>query len=205
MVFRVVLMLVVVWSATSSAGVAAAGERKNVLFAFADDWGRFASAYRDVDSSPGLNTVVRTPHFDRVAKAGVLFRNAFVNAPSCTPCRSSLLSGQHFWRTGRGAILQGAIWDDSLPAWPLMLQSTGYSLGKTWKVWSPGRPADAPIGGQAYAYEQSGGRFNRFSQAATKMVAEGRTVADAKRLLLRDVRQNFSQFLNERDPDRPFC
>ena len=48
----------------------------------------------------GINDVVRTPNFDRIARSGVLFRNAHVNAPSCTPCRSALLSGQYFWARG---------------------------------------------------------------------------------------------------------
>ena len=75
--------------------------RPNILFAFADDWGRYASAYSVIEQG-GLNDLINTPNFDRIAKEGVLFTNAFVNAPSCTPCRSSLLSGQYFWRTGRG-------------------------------------------------------------------------------------------------------
>ena len=80
-------------------------KRPNILFAFADDWGRYASAYAKVDGRPSPNDVIKTPHFDRVAREGVLFKNAFVTAPSCTPCRSSLLSGQYFYRTGRAAIL----------------------------------------------------------------------------------------------------
>ena len=86
-----------------------AAKKPNILFAFADDWGRYASAYAKVDGRPSPNDVVRTPHFDRVAREGVLFKNAFVTAPSCTPCRSSLLSGQYFYRTGRAAILQGGV------------------------------------------------------------------------------------------------
>ena len=65
-------------------------EHPNVLIAFADDWGRFASAYQDQGPYSGLNRLLSTPTFDRVAQKGVLFQNAFVTAPSCTPCRSSL-------------------------------------------------------------------------------------------------------------------
>ena len=72
---------------------AAEPERPNILFLFADDWGRQASIYAEADVPGGVNDVMRTPHFDRLARRGVLFRNAFVNAPSCTPCRSALLSG----------------------------------------------------------------------------------------------------------------
>src|SRR5262245_36663391 len=79
--------------------------RPNILFAFVDDWGRHAGAYAQADGPGTVNDVIRTPNVDRIAREGVLFRRAFVSAPSCTPCRSALLSGQHFWRTGRGAIL----------------------------------------------------------------------------------------------------
>jgi arylsulfatase A-like enzyme len=152
-----------------------------------------------------MNDVLETPNFDRIAERGVLFRNAFVNAPSCTPCRSALVSGQYFWRTGRGAILQGARWDARIPSWPLLLNDAGYHIGKTWKVWSPGTPADAPFGGQAHAFQPAGGRFNQFSENATRMVAGGMRFEEAKRRLLDDVRANFRAFLVARDGDEPFC
>jgi arylsulfatase A-like enzyme len=145
---------------TVTAITAAEPKRPNILIAFADDWGRQASAYAQLDGPGTPNDLVRTPHFDRLAAEGVLFRTAFVSSPSCTPCRSALLTGQHFWRTGRGAILQGAIWEDHLPAFPLQLREAGYHIGKSYKVWSPGTPADAPYGGQAHAYESAGRRFN---------------------------------------------
>jgi N-sulfoglucosamine sulfohydrolase len=180
-------------------------ERPNILFAFADDWGRYASIYAQVDGAGGINDVVRTPNFDRLAGQGVLFRNAFVNAPSCTPCRSSVLSGQYFWRTGRGAILQGAVWDASIPSFPLLLKDAGYHIGKSFKVWSPGTPADAPYGGQQHAYQQAGNRFNQFSQTATRLVASGRSIDDAKGELYEEVRANFAAFLARCEPGTPFC
>ena len=181
--------------------------RPNILFAFADDWGRHASAYArvDGDGDRGLDSVVRTPNFDRIAGRGVLFRNAFVNAPSCTPCRSSLLSGQYFWRTGRGAILQGAKWDANIPTWPLLLHDSGYHIGKTWKVWSPGVPVDAPFGGRTHSYQRAGGRFNGFSQTATRLVASGKSVAEAKDTLMDEVRGNLSAFLAKRAKGKPFA
>lgn len=185
--------------------LAADTKRPNILFAFADDWGRYASAYAELDGPGTINDVLRTPAFDRVAREGVLFRHAFVSAPSCTPCRSALLSGQHFWRTGRGAILQGAVWDGSQPAYPLMLHGAGYHIGKTYKVWSPGTPVDAPFGAGKFAYEKAGGQFNKFSLNVGKLMANGVSAAAAKQALYGEVRKNFDDFLAARQPDQPFC
>ena len=175
-------------------------KRPNIVFAFADDWGRYASAYGKLEPG-GPNDLVSTPNFDRVAGEGVLFTNAFVNAPSCTPCRSSLLSGQYFWRTGQGAILQGAIWDEKIPSYPLILRDSGYHIGHTYKVWSPGTPANAPYGAAKYAYNRKGSKFNGFSQNASK----GDDSEAAKQVLLDEVRGNFTDFLKAREGDAPFC
>jgi arylsulfatase A-like enzyme len=182
-----------------------APERPNILFFFADDWGRFARIYAEHGNLAGTNGLLRTPNLDRLAKEGVLFRNAHVNAPSCTPCRSSLLSGQHFWRTGRGAILQGAVWDETIPTYPLLLRDAGYHLGKSYKVWSPGSPADAPYGGQKHAYEQAGRAFNNFSENATDLVAKGATVEAARAKLLEEVRGNFKAMLAAKAAGQPFA
>ncbi|MEY5004962.1 MAG: hypothetical protein RI969_50 [Verrucomicrobiota bacterium] len=188
------------------AAIAPAAEpRPNILFFFADDWGRFARIYAEHGNLAGANGLLRTPNLDRLAKEGVLFRNAHVNAPSCTPCRSSLLSGQHFWRTGRGAILQGAVWDESIPTYPLLLRDAGYHLGKSYKVWSPGSPADAPYGGQQHAFEKSGRAFNNFSENATDLVAKGATVEAARAKLLEEVRGNFRAMLAAKAADQPFA
>jgi N-sulfoglucosamine sulfohydrolase len=182
-----------------------AAERPNILFCFADDWGRYASAYAKVDGKPSPNDVVQTPHIDRIAREGVLFRNAFVNAPSCTPCRSALLSGRYFFNTGRGAILSGAVWDSNIPSWPLLLKESGYHIGETWKVWSPGAPNDAPFGSGQFAYEKAGGQYNNFSENVTKMVREGTKLDDAKQKLFAEVTGNFDAFLAARPKDQPFC
>lgn len=179
--------------------------KPNILFLFADDWGRYAHIYAEVDGPGGINDVADTPNFDRFARDGVLFRHAFVNAPSCTPCRSSLLSGQYFWRTGRGAILRGAVWNPEIPSWPLLLRDAGYHIGETYKVWSPGTPNDAPYGAGKYAYEKAGNRFNQFSENAMAALRKGQPVEDAKQGMFNEVRENFRQFLADRPNNTPFC
>lgn len=49
------------------------------------------------DASPHLGcygtTTIATPHLDRLAEAGVLFENAFVTCPVCSPSRSAMFTG----------------------------------------------------------------------------------------------------------------
>jgi len=106
-------------------------ERPNILFAIADDWSW-------PHASIAGDNVIKTPTFDRLAREGVLFLNAFVSAPSCTPSRGSILTGQHHWRLQEGANL----WS-TLPAkfavYPDILEQSGYYVGYTRKGWGPGR------------------------------------------------------------------
>ena len=178
--------------------------RWNILFVFADDWGRYASCYKGLDGRADLNDIIKTPNVDRVAKEGTIFKNAFVNAPSCTPCRSSLLSGRYFFNCQRGAILNGAVWDSSIPSFPLMLLDSGYQIGKSYKVWSPGTPADAPIGGQKYAYEKAGRAPNNFSEEVTARMEQGMKLETAREEVLAQVRGNFDAFLADRQPGKPW-
>ena len=178
----------------------------NIVFLFADDWGRYANCYAGIEDRPSINQVLKTPNIDRVAREGVLFRHAFVTAPSCTPCRSSVLSGQYFFRTGLGAILMGAKWDPRIPSYPLLLRDAGYHIGKSYKVWSPGTPQDAPYGGQQYAYEKAGADFRiRYDEHVMEKVRQGMTVEAAKQAILAQVRGNFDAFLADRKPGQPFC
>lgn len=120
-----------------AAGLAAApaiaqrrNTRPNILLALADDWGwPFASIAGD--------PVAKTPVFDRVARSGVLFTNAFVSAPSCSPSRAAILTGQSHWRLGEGANLGGTL-PVRFPVYPDLLEAAGYHVGFTRKGWAPG-------------------------------------------------------------------
>ncbi|QQS48967.1 MAG: sulfatase [Acidobacteriota bacterium] len=183
---------------------AEAQQQPNILFCFADDWGRYASIYAELEKHPSLNQVVKTPNIDRVAREGALFRRAFVNAPSCTPCRSSLLSGRYFFNTNRGAILHTAEWDDSIPSFPHLLRDAGYHIGETYKVWSPGTPNDAPFGAGKHAYEKAGNLPNNFSENVTEMMSSGESLESAREKVYSQVRQNFEHFLADRKEGQPW-
>ena len=79
-----------------AAKISYADQRPNILFCFADDWGRYASIYQN-PSQPGMcDSVINTPTLDEIGRSGVVFQNAFVSAPSCTPCRASVSTGMPF-------------------------------------------------------------------------------------------------------------
>lgn len=103
--------------------------RPNIVFAFADDWGLFASIY----GTPGLST----PNFDRLADAGVRFDRAFMDVPSCTPARGAVLTGQNPWRLGPGANLWGEL-PVRYSVYPDLLEEAGYHIGFSRKGWGPG-------------------------------------------------------------------
>lgn len=176
----------------------------NILFAFADDWGRYASAYAQHEPAESVNHLLQTPNVDRIAQEGALFQNAFVPAPTCTPCRSSLLTGRYFWQTGLGAILVGAVWDETIPSYPLELEKAGYHIGHTYKVWAPGKTYNAPYGGKRTAYNEAGTKFNNFSHYVSER-APAVGVEAAKEELLAETRQNFDDFLAARPQGQPFC
>jgi len=104
--------------------------RPNILIFMADDW-NWPHAFHVYDPN------IKTPTFDRIARGGVLFRNAFVASPSCTPSRASMLTGMHPWQLETGVHLWGA-----LPAkfivYTDILEKSGYYVGYCGKGWGPG-------------------------------------------------------------------
>jgi uncharacterized sulfatase len=116
----------------SPAGTAAAlaDDRPNILFALADDWAwPHAGVYGD--------KVVKTPTFDRVAAEGMLFHYAFCMAPSCTPSRAAILTGQASHRLEESGNLW-SILRKQYACYPDLLEAAGYHVGYTRKGWGPG-------------------------------------------------------------------
>jgi N-sulfoglucosamine sulfohydrolase len=119
-------------------GAQPAPSRPNILLVIADDWSYpHAGALGD--------RVVKTPTFDRIAREGALFRNAFVAAPSCTPSRASLLTGRAVHQLEEGGNLWGFL-PSKFAAYPDLLEAAGYTVGFTRKGWGPG---DFKAGGRS--------------------------------------------------------
>ncbi|MCX8495426.1 MAG: sulfatase [Akkermansiaceae bacterium] len=117
-------------SALSATPPPQAPPRPNILFLLGDDW---AWPHASCLGTPGI----KTPTFDRLAREGVLFRNAHAAAPSCSPSRAAMLTGQWPWRLGPAANLHGFI-PATYPVYPDLLEQAGYWVGFCGKGYSPG-------------------------------------------------------------------
>src|SRR4028119_618482 len=77
---------------TGNEVIAQAGKAQpNILFCIADD-----ASYQHF-SANGCRWV-KTPNFDRIAKEGLLFRNAYTPNAKCAPSRASILTGRYSWQ-----------------------------------------------------------------------------------------------------------
>ncbi len=111
------------------------GQRPNILFAIADDWSHGHS------SADGCQWV-KTPGFDRVAKNGIRFTNAFTPNAKCCPSRSILLTGRHSWQL-EDAANHICYFPAKFKVSTEVLSENGYFTGHTGKGWGPGVAQDA--------------------------------------------------------------
>ncbi len=83
-------------------------------------------------SSPYGHPFIHTPHMQRLASAGVVFRNGYCNSPLCVPSRASFMAGQHLYRIG--------VWDNGaplgsdVPTWAHRLNAAGYDTALAGKM-----------------------------------------------------------------------
>jgi N-sulfoglucosamine sulfohydrolase len=153
-------LLAVLLLGLGTVGISAADSRPNILFCLADDWSwPHAGAYGD--------PVIRTPTFDRVAREGVRFNYCFSAAPSCTPSRAAILTGQYPHRLAEGGNLWGSL-PRKYPNYVDLLEQSGYTVGFMRKGWGPG---NAAAGG--YARNPGGHKFDSL-EAFLKTVPAGK-------------------------------
>ena len=74
------------------------------------------------------NDIVRTPNLDRLAEEGVMFTNAYYNAPVCSASWQSLLIGKYPHSTGV-TLLRTPFKDESNITIAEHLRSLGYATG----------------------------------------------------------------------------
>src|SRR5260221_12195350 len=128
---RIRLLLLALCCAFCTRASAADAKRPNILFIIFDDWNgsTHAGAY-------GCDWI-KTPNFARVAREGVLFKNAFTSNPKCSPCRASILTGRNTWQL-KEAVSHNGIFPSGFETYPDLLEKAGYVVGLTGKGWGPG-------------------------------------------------------------------
>jgi N-acetylglucosamine-6-sulfatase len=121
-VLRCLLGIVVGVLALPTTAEAKEPVRPNIVFILVDD-------LRWDDSACMGQPFVKTPHIDRLAKEGVLFRNAFVTTPLCSPSRASFLTGQYPRAHGVKDNTNNDARSHKLITFLLLLKRAGYATG----------------------------------------------------------------------------
>jgi uncharacterized sulfatase len=155
--------------------------RPNILFCISDDQ---SYAHTGANGDP----VVQTPAFDRIAREGLRFTNAFCDAPTCGPSRSAILTGQAIWRLEEAGNIHSTL-PAKFATYTEELQKSGYQLGYTGKAWSPGR---LEPGGRSE--NPAGPAFDR-----EKLKPAYHGIRNT------DYAGNFEDFLAKTSDEKPFC
>ncbi len=181
--------------ATSKLSAEVAPKPPNIVFIVADDLG-----YADV-SCYGRREY-RTVHIDRIASAGIVFRQAYANSAVCSATRTALITGRYQYRLPVGLYepLPGP-GAPGLPAdhptLPSLLRKAGYGttlVGKWHLGWLP---QSGPLqSGYDHFYGFRGGAVDYFSHKL------GTSDADPDDLWDQDVRVHQHGYLTELLGDR---
>ena len=178
---RAYLLPLLALAVSCSGGPAETSSKPNILFAIADDvsyphMGAYGTGW------------VSTPHFDRVARDGVLFLNAYTPNAKCAPSRAAILTGRNSWQLGAAANHM-AFFPPEFKSYPEALAEFGYFVGMTAKGWSPGIANDA----EGNPRNMAGTPFNA---REAEPPASGISKAD--------YAGNFQDFLDAAPQDQPW-
>lgn len=114
--------------------------RPNVLFILTDD------QRADALSCMG-HPYLKTPHIDRLAGEGLLFRNHYCTTSLCSPSRASILSG--LYAHAHGVVNNFTEYPTEMISFPMRLQASGYETAYIGK-WHMGEKNDNPRPGFDY-------------------------------------------------------
>ena len=96
--------------------------RPNIIFLLSDD------VRYDALGAAG-NTIIETPHLDRLAAEGTLFTEAFCTTSICATNRASILTGQYARRHGVHDFRTPLAAEQFAQSFPGLLRKGGYQLG----------------------------------------------------------------------------
>ena len=157
-------------------------EYPNILICITDDQSWLHTSFAG-------EKAITTPAFDWVAGEGLYFSNAFCAAPSCSPSRGAMITGQEMWRLGEAALLYSAVPKElEAMSFPLLLEQKGYFIGYTQKGWGPNN------------FYQYGWDHNPFGFIYNLQELEAPTHG----IVSNDYAKNFKLFLDLCSEDEPF-
>jgi len=97
------------------------GRSPNILFIFSDD-----HAYQSIGAYGGLlKDVAHTPHIDKLASEGMLFKKCYVTNALCGPSRATILTGKYGHRNGV-TWNRNSNFDGSQQTFPKLMRENGY-------------------------------------------------------------------------------
>jgi N-sulfoglucosamine sulfohydrolase len=147
-------------------------QKPNILYIVADDAGLDMSAYG--------RTWVKTPGFDRIAKEGILFKNAYTPNAKCAPSRSCMLTGRNPWQLD-AAMNHQIFFPNYFKTYPEVLNENGYFVGYTGKGYAPGK-----------VLKEDGSK----RELLIKEYSVLKTTPPTQEISNNDYSGNFSEFLN---------
>lgn len=142
--FSVAFLLVICFNHLAY-GQRAVTTKPNIIFIIADD-----ISWNDIGCYG--NQAVKTPVIDALAGQGIRFDNAFLTTSSCSPSRTSIISGRYPHNSG-AAELHTPLPEEQIP-FPLLLKESGYYTVQAGKTHF-GEPALRAFD-QVYAMEEAG-------------------------------------------------
>ncbi|MCF0065254.1 sulfatase-like hydrolase/transferase [Dyadobacter chenwenxiniae] len=93
-------------------------DKPNILWIVSEDNSPFLGCYGD--------TFATTPHLDKFAKQGILYKNAFATAPVCAPSRFTLVTGMYPPSMGTEHMRSTYPVPDYVKFFPRYLREAGY-------------------------------------------------------------------------------
>ncbi len=198
--------------------------KPNLLIIHTDEHNlRTLGCYRETMSEEqafmwGRESIVETPHIDRLAEEGVLCKNWYATSPVCTPSRASMISG--LYPIATGSHRNDLPLNDGLVSFAQILKNNGYAtsyVGK-WHLDGDAKPGFNPA--RQFGFDDNRYMYNRGHWKSLGEDENGPKVLDKvskqgwavfnpelsdEKNFTTDFLVNRTLEIIERDQEKPFC